>query len=212
MMQPGGLTMWQLILAGGPMMWPIAVCSVVVMAIIAGKIAYFNSIQLHSRQFLGILLDKMKRHQIKEAIEICDSSKAPLSHILKAGILKYDRSKPQIKEALEDASLYEIPKLEKDLDTLSTIAQVCPLLGIIGTAMGMMKMFYGMQSRLAVSVPLASLEVAQGVWQALLCTVAGLMVATLSYVAYNYFVSRVNKTVLEMETMATEFVNFLTEQ
>ena len=105
------LNVWQLIVAGGVMMWPIALCSVVALSIAAEKIAYFLSIQINSREFLSVLLEKMKRHQIKEALESCDKSKSPLSNILKAGILKYDRSRPQIKEAIEDASLYEIPKL-----------------------------------------------------------------------------------------------------
>ena len=82
----------------------------------------------------------------------------------------------------------------------------------MGTVIGMIKVFYGLQAKTEAMYPVLQGEVAQGIWEALLTTVAGLMVGTLSFVAYNYFVSRVNKFILEMETMATEFVNFLTEQ
>ena len=105
------MSLWQLFLAGGPVMWPILLCSVSAFAIILEKFWYIYKIKIDTQDFLSNILDMMKRHQIKEALEICDNTKSPISHILKAGILKYDRSRPQIKEAIEDASLYEIPKL-----------------------------------------------------------------------------------------------------
>lgn len=211
-MKPYSLSVWQLMVAGGLMMWPIVLCSVVALAIVVEKVRYLKKAHLDSREFLSLLLEKMKRHQIKEALEFCDHSKTPLSNIVKAGILKYDRSRPQIKEAMEDASLYEVPKLEKGLDMLATIAHISPLLGLLGTTIGLVKVFYGLQAKAAALYPLMQPQVVQGVWEALLTTVAGLIVGTLSLVAYNFFVSRVNNYIIDMETVATELVNFLTEQ
>ncbi len=156
-------------------------------------------------------MEKIKKHQIKEAIELCDNTKNPIAHILKSGILKYDRPKPQIKEAIEDASIYEVPKLEKNLTMLATMAHVSPLLGLLGTVTGMVRCFQTIQAKATTLHPVSPGDLAGGIWEALLTTVAGLLVAIPAFVAYNYLVNRVNNFILEMEKASTELVNFLTE-
>src|SRR3989338_3908323 len=126
------MNLWQVFLAGGPVIWPILLCSIFAFAIIIAKWFQIHRIKINTQEFLNNILDKMKRHQIKEALQACDTAKGPISNILKAGILKYDRPRTQIKEAIEDASLYEIPRLEKNLTALATIAHISPLLGLLG--------------------------------------------------------------------------------
>jgi len=205
------MSLWQVFLAGGPVMWPILLCSVFASAIILEKLWYLHKIKIDTQEFLSNILDKMKRHEIKEALKICDSTDSPVSHILKAGILKYDRTRDQIKEAIEDASLYEIPKLEKNLSILATIAHICPLLGLLGTVTGMIRCFQTIQAKATAFNPVSPGDLAGGIWEALLTTVVGLIVAIPTFVAYNYLVSRINNFILEMEKASTELVNFLTE-
>jgi biopolymer transport protein ExbB len=205
------MNLWQVVSAGGPVMWPILLCSVFAVAIIIEKFWHMRKISIDTHDFLNNILDKMKRHQIKEALEVCDSTKSPVSRILKAGILKYDRPRPQIKEAIEDASLYEVPKLEKNLSALATIAHISPLLGLLGTVTGMVRCFQTIQAKATIFHPVSPGDLAGGIWEALLTTVAGLIVAIPTFVAYNYLVSRINNFILEMEKAATELVNFLTE-
>ena len=198
-------------LSGGPVMWPILLCSIFALAIIIEKFWHLNKIRIDTQKFLSDILDKVKRHEIKEALQICDNTDSPISHILKAGILKYDRAREQIKEAIEDASLYEVPKLEKNLSTLATIAHISPLLGLLGTVTGMVRCFQTIQAKATSFHPVSPGDLAGGIWEALLTTVAGLIVAISTFVAYNYLVSRVNNFILEMEKASTELVNFLTE-
>jgi biopolymer transport protein ExbB len=205
------MSLWQVFLAGGPVMWPILFCSIFALAIILGKFWYLHNITIDTKKFLGGILDKVKRHEIKEALQICDTTNSPISHILKAGILKYDRTREQIKEAIEDASLYEIPKLEKNLSILATIAHISPLLGLLGTVTGMVRCFQTIQAKATAFHPVSPGDLAGGIWEALLTTVAGLIVAIPTFVAYNYLVSRINSFILEMEKASTELVNFLTE-
>ncbi|MFA4984091.1 MAG: MotA/TolQ/ExbB proton channel family protein [Candidatus Omnitrophota bacterium] len=205
------MSFWQFFLAGGPVMWPILFCSIFALAIIIEKFWYLHKIRIDSQEFLNDILDKMKHHQIKEALALCDATNSPISRILKVGILKNDRPRPQIKEAIEDASLYEIPKLEKNLSILATIAHISPLLGLLGTVTGMVRCFQTIQAKTVSFHPVSPGDLAGGIWEALLTTVAGLIVAIPVFVAYNYLVSRVNSVILEMEKSATEFVNFLTE-
>ncbi len=203
--------MWQIFLKGGPLMWPILLCSVLALTIIIERIWYLRKIQIDTRQFLNRILDKMKRHQIKEALEICEGRKNPISRILKVGILKYDRGREQIKEAIEDAALYEEPHLEKNMTALATIAHISPLLGLLGTVVGLVRCFQIIQAKSTEIVPVSPGDLAGGIWEALLTTVAGLIVAIPAFVAYNYLVSRISNFILEMEKASTELVNFLTE-
>jgi len=205
------MSLWQTFLTGGPVMWPILLCSIFALAIILEKFWHVYKIRIDTQEFLGSILDKMKRHQVKEALEICEKTKSPISHILKAGILKYDRPRPQIKEAIEDASLYEIPKLEKNLPMLATIAHISPLLGLLGTVTGMVRCFQTIQAKATAFHPVSPGDLAGGIWEALLTTVAGLIVAIPTFIVYNYLVSRINNFILEMEKASTELVNFLTE-
>ncbi len=205
------MNLWQILLAGGPIMWPIYLCSIFALAIILERSWYIHKIKIDTQKFLNAILEQMKRHQVKEALQICDNTRSPISQILKSGILKHDRPRPQIKEAIEDASLYEIPKLEKNLSALATIAHISPLLGLLGTVTGMTRCFQTIQAKASSFHPVSPGDLAGGIWEALLTTVAGLVVAIPTYVAYNYLVSRVNNFILEMEKASTELVNFLTE-
>jgi len=205
------MSLWQIFLAGGPVMWPILLCSIFALAIILEKFWHLHKIKIDTQAFLNNILDKMKRHEVKGALKTCDDTKSPVSYILKAGILKYDRSRDQIKEAIEDASLYEIPKLEKNLSVLATIAHISPLLGLLGTVTGMVRCFQTIQIKATSFHPVSPGDLAGGIWEALLTTVAGLIVAIPTFVTYNYLVSRINNFILEMEKASTELVNFLTE-
>ena len=205
------MSLWQVFLSGGPVMWPILLCSIFAFAIILEKFWHLHKIRVDNQKFLADILDKMKHHQVKDALQICDNINSPIAHILKAGILKYDRSREQIKEAIEDASLYEIPKIEKNLSALATIAHVSPLLGLLGTVTGMVRCFQTIQMKTVALHPVSPGDLAGGIWEALLTTVAGLIVAIPTFVAYNYLVNQINSFILEMEKASTELVNFLTE-
>jgi len=205
------MNLWQVFLSGGPVMWPILLCSVFALAIALEKFWHLHRIGIDTQEFLKNILDKMKRHDTKEALQVCDSTKSPIANILKSGILKYDRPRPQIIEAIEDSSLYEIPRIEKNLSVLATIAHVAPLLGLLGTVTGMVRCFQTIQAKATSLHPVSPGDLAGGIWEALLTTVAGLIVAIPTFVAYNYLVSRINNFILEMEKASTELVNFLTE-
>lgn len=205
------MSLLKIFFAGGPVMWPILLCSIFALAIIIDKFLHLHKIRIDTQEFLNSVLEKMKRHETKEALKVCDDTKSPIANILKAGILKYDRSRAQIKEAIEDASLYEIPRLEKNLPALATIAHVSPLLGLLGTVTGMVRCFQTIQAKATSFHPVSPGDLAGGIWEALLTTVAGLIVAIPTFVAYNYLVNRVNGFILEMEKASTELVNFLAE-
>ena len=200
---------WELIKTGGPIMAPILLCSLFALTIVIEKLIHLAMVSTDMQRFKTTLFEYVKNNQIKEAIDFCDSNPSPVAKVLKAGIVKFGCSREEIKEALEDASLFEIPKLEKRLNALATIANIAPLLGLLGTVTGIAGSFHTIQVRSTSLNPVTPGDLAGGIWEALITTVAGLMVAIPTFVAYNYLVSRINNIILEMERCATELVYFL---
>ena len=113
-----------------------------------------------------------------------------------------------VREALEEAGLVEVPPLEDKLNLLATIAQISPLMGLLGTVLGFIKVFAALQTK--TTIPTMQ-DLSGGVWEALICTAAGLAVAIPCYAAYNYLVSRVNAIVLDMEKAATDITNIIVD-
>ena len=194
---------------GGPIMIAIILGSVIALAIIIERSFHLYKARINTKEFMDDISQSLKRNKIMEAIDKCDKTSGPIAHIMKAGIIKHDRSRQEIKEAIEDAGLHEVPRLEKRLGILATIAHIEPLLGLLGTVTGMVKCFQVIQQKSTSLYPISPGDLAGGIWEALITTVAGLVVAIPTLVAYNYLVSVVDDFVLEMETSAAELINIL---
>ena len=204
--------MWEFMQKGGPIMWPIFLCSVLAFAIVIERLLALRREQIDTKTFMEQISKSLKRNKVMESIELCDRTQGPIANILKAGILKHDRPRLDIREAIEDASIHEVPRLEKNLPVLATIAHVAPLLGLLGTVTGMVAAFQVIQSKASSVNPVNPGDLAGGIWEALLTTVFGLCVAIPTLVSYNYLVSRVDGFVLDMERSATDLMNILGEK
>jgi biopolymer transport protein ExbB len=202
--------MLDMIQKGGPVMWPIILCSIFAFAILLERIYNLHKAKIDTVDFMNKIGSTLKRNKIMEAIDMCNNTPGPIAHIMKAGILKHDRPRNEIREAIEDAGVHEVPRLERNLSALATIAHISPLLGLLGTVTGMVRCFQVIQEKSTSFTPVNPGDLAGGIWEALITTVAGLIVAIPTYVAYNYLVSRVDNFVLEMEKAATELMNILT--
>ncbi len=204
--------MLEWIIKGGPVMIPILLCSVIAFAIIIERFIYLQKAKIDTKKFMDDISMSLKRNRIMEAIDMCEQTPSPIADILKAGILKHDRTRHEIREAIEDAGLHEIPRLEKNVGLLATVAHIAPLLGLLGTVTGMVKAFQIVQEKSTALRPVSPGDLAGGIWEALITTVAGLIVAIPTLAAYNYFVSRVNNFILEIETSASDLINILSEK
>jgi biopolymer transport protein ExbB len=204
--------MWEFMSKGGPIMWPILLCSIMAFAIVVERLIQLRREQIDTKQFMEQISKTLKRNRVMEALELCERTRGPIANILRAGILKHDRPRHEIREAIEDASIHEVPRLEKNLPVLATIAHIAPLLGLLGTVTGMVSAFQVIQAKAGAANPVNPGDLAGGIWEALLTTVLGLCVAIPTFVAYNYMVSRVDGFVLEMERSATDLLNILGEK
>lgn len=204
--------MWDIVNKGGPMMYLIILASILAFGVVIDRIYNLRRARIDADKFMDDITAVLKRNKIIESIEMCNKMPGPIAHIIKAGILKHDRSKPEIREAVEEAAQLEIPRLERHLPILATIAHIAPLLGLLGTVTGMIKSFQVIQAKASALVPVNPGDLAGGIWEALLATVAGLAVAIPTYVAYNYLTSQVDTLVYDMERSATDLVNLLSSR
>lgn len=193
---------------GGPVLWIILFASAVALIVFIERFLHCHRAQINSTEFLNGVRNVLKRDNIVEALSICDATPGPVARLVKTAILNRDHGRERVREALEEAGLAEVPRLEEKLNLLATIAQLAPLLGLLGTVLGFIQTFMMMQN---YGLNAKFLDLSTGIWKALICAAAGLAVAIPAHAAYNYLVSRVNSIVLDMERAATEIVNIVTE-
>ena len=190
---------------GGPLMWFILISAILAIAVFFERLFHYHRAQIHTTDFVNGILNSLKHGNIREAIDTCKHTAGPVSEVVEAAVNNHDRSREEIREAVQDAGRTEVTRLERNLPILATIAQVTPLIGFLGTVWGMIQVFMVIEKTQATTAG----QLAGGVWQALLTTAGGLVVAIPSYIAYNYLVSRVQNLVLDMEKAANETVQYL---
>jgi biopolymer transport protein ExbB len=198
--------MFELFNKGGFLMYPIFFCSLLAIAIFFERMFFLKSIKTSTRKFGNRISDLIRKGNINFAISACRKNISPISQIILAALLKYGNSRDEIKEVIEDTARQEVAVLERNLPILATIANIAPLLGLLGTVFGMIKAFQ-VVSVVGVGNPEA---LAGGISEALLTTAFGLSVAIPTIVAYNYLAHRVDRQIKEMESTSIEVLELLT--
>jgi biopolymer transport protein ExbB len=193
---------------GGPVIWLILIAAAIAAVVFVERALFCHRSQINSAEFLNGVRTVLKRDNVVEAVAICDATAGPVARLVKAAILNRDKGRDRVREAVEEAGLVEVPRLEEKLNLLATIAQIAPLLGLFGTIIGFISIFGQVEEKgLYANIE----QLSHGIWSALICAAAGIGVAIPAHAGYNYLVSRVNKIVLDMERAAAEIVNVVTE-
>ena len=192
-----GGTFMELMYKGGWVMWVLLGFSVFALAIMVERFVVLRKAKINVNEFLAKLRKALiVNKSLRDAIKICEQYRGPLASIMKAGLLKYGQPKEDIEKTIETAALHEMARLEKRLVILASVANVAPLLGFFGTVTGMIKSFDALAEQ-GLSNPGA---VAAGISEALITTAGGLFVAIPTQLAYNFFMSSINKSVRDIET------------
>ncbi|MFA6456859.1 MAG: MotA/TolQ/ExbB proton channel family protein [Bacteroidota bacterium] len=200
------MNLLDLFLKGGLVMWPILVCSLITVAVIIEKYILLSRSNVDPKQLLVKIRSALSRNDITSAVEACTKVKAPVSNILKHGILNYKYGHQAVKEAIELAGKEEIFHLEKRLSVLANMAGTAPMLGFLGTVTGMIAVFHTIEQ---LSGNVNPSVLAAGIWEAMLTTAFGLIVGIPALYFYNYFVAKVNRFVFEIENSAEEFLSLM---
>lgn len=199
--------MMQLIEQGGVILVIILALSVIAVAIIIERLLYFRKNRGDEETIMRRLETVLSKGNFDEALAICESTPSPITNLMKVGIEHRDYSREVIRMAISDAANMEIPRLERFLSTLGTIAHITPLLGLLGTVTGNIQAF-GVLGETGVGGGDPAV-LAQGISEALLTTAAGIIVSIPAIAFYNYLVSRVNHSIIRLENRVNELVLYL---
>jgi biopolymer transport protein ExbB len=194
---------------GGLLMWPILACSVIAIAVFAERLLYLHRATIHVGEFLQGLSNLVKRRNFAEALHESAGTPGPVARVIHAAIIRHSSPRAELREIVQEAGQLEVPKLERFLGVLATLAYVAPLLGLLGTVAGMIDAFGTLSSNGGYATVT---ELSNGVYKSLLTTAAGLVVATPTFIAYSYLSSRVNTLMHEMERAGIEVVHMLTDR
>lgn len=198
-----------IVFKGGWVMIPIALCSLIAVFIVVERFLVLRKAQLDVGQFMLKIRTIFRKGDIAGVLGFCSQKDAPIANILRKGLQKYDQGAEKVKDAVESAGKAEIYHLEKRIGLLATIAGIAPLIGFLGTVMGMIAAFRQIEGLGGNATPS---DLAGGIWEALMTTAFGLVVGIFAYVFYNYFVSRVARFVFEMESSSTELLELVQSQ
>jgi len=201
--------MFELFGQGGPVLWIIAACGVVAFGVFIERSLHLHRARIRFEDFLKGILNILRRRNIDEALAICDETPGPVAYIIRIAILHREADREELRTAIKDAGTAEISRLERRLVLIATVGQIAPLLGLLGTVIGLVDCLLSLQ----ISAPLVqSADIFGGVMKALLTTGVGLMVAIPCYVGFNLLVVKIDRLVLDMEEASSEIVSFLMAQ
>ncbi|NBF39258.1 MAG: MotA/TolQ/ExbB proton channel family protein [Spirochaetes bacterium] len=192
---------------GGLILVLILVLSVIAVVIIVERLLFFRRIRGDEETIIQRLRSTLEKGHYDEALSICENNPSPVANLMRVGIEKRDHSQETIKAAITDAANLEIPRMERYLSFLGTIAHISPLLGLLGTVTGNIRAF-GVLGDFAAAGGNPAL-LAQGISEALVTTAAGLIVAIPAIIFYNALVSKVNHRIIQLENRVTEMVFLL---
>ena len=203
------LSMWELIKAGGWwIMIPLALLAVVSIYIFFERLFAINRANHQDRTFMDRIKDYIHRGEVDQALKLCQDTNTPYSRMIEKGVTRIGRPMNDVLVAIENVGNMEVAKLEKGFSWLATTAAGAPMIGFLGTVIGMVQAFF----QLASAGNNSNVTIlASGIYQALVTTVAGLIVGIIALFAYNFLTSRVNRVMNKLEGKTMEFMDLLNE-
>jgi biopolymer transport protein ExbB len=200
--------MYDFVVKGGVLMIPIALCSIIALAIFLERLWSLRRSRVIPRDFLIEIEDLIRREKIPEAITRCRKDNSSMANIILAGIRNFGKRREIVKEGIEEIGRREAATLERYINVVGTIAAIAPLLGLLGTVFGMIKAF-NVISIQGVGNPSS---LAGGISEALITTAAGLVVAIPTFVLYRYLANKADALIVEMEENSIRMVDLLKQR
>ena len=191
---------------GGPLMWVLLALSILAIYIIGRKWWVINHASKINPNFMNDIRDYMNAGKTKSAVTLCRKYDSPVARMIETGIHRLGRPMNDIQSAIENTGNIEVARLEKGLPILATIAGGAPMIGFLGTVLGMVKAFFNM-SKAGNNIDITLLS--DGIYTAMLTTVGGLIVGIIAYFGYNWLTSKVSNLVYKMESSTMQFIDIV---
>ena len=202
------ISVWDLTMAGGWLMIPLALLAIVSIYIFFERLFAINRANRQDHSFMDRIKEYIHRGEVDQALKLCQDTNTPYSRMIEKGVTRIGRPMNDVLVAIENVGNMEVAKLEKGFNWLATTAAGAPMIGFLGTVTGMVQAFF----QLASAGNNSNVTIlASGIYQALVTTVAGLIVGIIALFAYNYLTSRVNKVMNKLEGKTMEFMDLLNE-
>jgi len=193
---------------GGPLMWLILLCSAIAIGAFVERLLYFHRATINVGDFLQGLANLIRKRNFAEARVECQATSVPITRVIHAAIVRHHLPRSDLREIVQEAGQMEVPRLERNLGLLLAIGYISPLIGLLGTVIGLIQAFV----QLSANNGYATLaDVSGGIYQSLLTTAAGLVVAIPTILGYCHLSARLNALMHDMERAGIEVINLLTE-
>lgn len=202
------LRIFDLAIKGGWIMVPLLLLFLIAVYVFFERLIIINKASKEPQNFMNTIRDFVMDGKIDAATTFCRNTDAPIARMIGKGIARIGKPLPDISAAIENVGKAEVSKLERRLAWISTCAGAGPMLGFLGTVTGMIRVFFDMASK-GNNIDVSMLS--GGMYEAMVTTVAGLIVGIIAYIAYNYLVTRIEKVVSVLESNSTEFMDLLNE-
>ena len=207
--EPAKLNFFEMCLKGGWIMIPLALMLILAIYIFIERMIVTQHASKEDVSFMDRIKDYIYDGKLDAALKLCRDTKSPSARMIEKGISRLGRPMSDVLVAIENVGNIEIARLEKGLSLLATISGGAPMLGFLGTVMGMVQAFFEMEQAGGNTINLSQLS--GGIYTAMVTTVAGLIVGVCAYFAYNYLVGRVNEVMRRLEMRSMEFLDLLNE-
>ena len=191
---------------GGPIMWVLLLMSLIGFLVFIERVLYLHRGQIRSSEFVTGIKNIVRKQRLVEALTLCEETPGPVPNLVKASLLHFGEDEEKIRYEIQEAALVEIPVLEKRLGTLAALAKSAPLVGLLGTVLGLAQTFYDMQESGNYS---DATVLSNGMWQSLLTTAFGLAIAVLTFLGFHFLHGRVRALVRDMEWTGNEMLKFI---
>jgi biopolymer transport protein ExbB len=200
--------MLDLLQKGGPLMWIIVLCSVTAVGIFFERLFSLHRASIPVGELLRGLANILRKENYAEALQECATTPGPVARVAHAMILRHNSPREELRDIAQEAGQLEVPKLERNMPLLSTIAYATPLIGLLGTIIGLLTTFQEIASQSGFA---SATDIAEGVYEALLTTAGSLAVALPAFIAYSYLSARINGLIHDMERAGIEILAILDE-
>jgi len=189
---------------GGPMMWLLLALGLLTVLLALERVLFLHRGQIRATTFLEGIKNILAKRRLVEALTVCEETPGPVAAVVKAALLHAEADVATMRFHVQEAAIVELPALERRLGSIATIAQVAPMVGLLGTVLGMATTFLAFEKDYMSASALAT-----GMWQALLCTAGGLMLALPAHVAHHFLSGRVRSIVRDVEWAGNEIMRYL---
>lgn len=198
--------MTELISKGGPLVWLLLGCLCFAVAVFLERLAYYHRASMNIGEFLAGLGSLIRRKNYAEALQECVATRVPAGRVIHAALLRHHAPREQLKEIVQEAGQLEVPRLERYLSILNAIAHAGPLIGLLGTMIGLLDSFTNISSANGVTT---QAEVARGVYTSLITSALGLVVAIPAYLFYAFLSAKSRSIMHDLERAGVEIVNLI---